>query len=70
MYQAKLQPIDDITIVFDVTQGAPDAVKTLNDVLKTHKDYIEDSVKQPLVSNAQSSALSEIIHETAEVSYS
>ncbi|XP_015766182.1 PREDICTED: isoleucine--tRNA ligase, cytoplasmic-like [Acropora digitifera] len=65
--KAKLQPIDDITIVFDVKQGSPDAVKSLNDVIKTQKDYIEESVKQPLVSRAHSPSLSEIIRETTEV---
>lgn len=70
MYQAKLQPSDDITIVFDVTQGVPDAVKTLNDVIRTQQDYIEDNVKQPLVSSSQAPSLYEIIHETTEVLYS
>lgn len=65
--KAKLQPIDNITIVFDVTQGLPDAVKTLNNVIKTHKGYIEDNVKQPLVSSAHSPSLPEIIHEKTEV---
>lgn len=68
LYQAQLQPSDDITIAFDVTQGAQDAVKALNDVIRTHKEYIEDSVKQPLVPSAHSPTLSEIIHEKTEVS--
>ena len=61
--QAQLQPCDDITIVFDVPQGSED----LTDVINTHKEYIEDSVKQPLVPNSHSPNLPLIISEKTEV---
>ncbi|KAJ7379527.1 Isoleucine--tRNA ligase, cytoplasmic [Desmophyllum pertusum] len=66
-HQALLQPSDDITIVFDITQGAQDAIKALNDVISTHKGYIEDSVKQPFVPSSHSPNLPLIINEKTEV---
>ncbi|KAL9972872.1 hypothetical protein ACROYT_G019255 [Oculina patagonica] len=65
--KAQLQPNDDITIVFEVTQGAQDAVNALNDVISVHKGYIEDSVKQPVVPSSHSPKLPLIISEKTEV---
>ncbi|CAH3114650.1 unnamed protein product [Pocillopora meandrina] len=59
--KAQLQPCDDITIVFDVTQGM------LDDVISEHKGYIEDSVKQPVVSSSLAPSLPLIISEKTEV---
>lgn len=47
--------------MFDVTQGM------LDDVISEHKGYIEDSVKQPVVSSSLAPSLPLIISEKTEV---
>ena len=67
-FKAHLQPCDDITVVFDVSEGASaQSTKMLSDVIRKHKDYIEDNIKQPLIASALSPLLTEIISERAEV---
>ena len=67
-HQAHLQPVDDVTIVYEV-KGASEAQASqrLDAVITSHKEYIENSVKQPLVSSPPPPSLQEIIHEETEV---
>lgn len=68
-FQAKLVPTEEITIVVEVQAGKDVAVyNKLSDVSKSHLQFIQDSIKQPVMNTQPSSCNEEIIQEVVEVS--
>jgi len=65
--KAKLVPTEEITIVVEVQAGKDVAAyNKLSDVSKSHLQFIEDSIKQPVMNTQPSSCNEEIIQEVVE----
>lgn len=67
-FQAKLVPTEEITIIVEVLAGKDVAAyNKLSDVSKSHLQYIQDSIKQPVLNTQPSTDCDEIIQEVVEV---
>ena len=66
--QAKLVPTEEITIVVEVLAGKDVAAyNKLSDVSKSHLQFIQDSVKQPVMNTLPCVDNEEVIQEVVEV---
>lgn len=68
-FQAKLVPTEEITIIVEILAGKDVAAyNKLSDVSKSHLQYIQDSIKQPVMNTQPPADCDEIIQEVVEVS--
>ena len=62
-------PTEEITIIVEVLAGKDNAAFTkLCDVSKSHHQFIQDSIKQPILTTQPSADCEEVIQEVVEVS--